>query len=831
MSIEDAAAPKHEERSRPSSSTSDANSAPLESEQLYTSLFDHMLNGLAYCRMLYEGDRPVDFIYLSVNQAFGAQTGLQDVVDRRVSEVIPGIREVDPELFEIYGRVARGGPPETFETYVEALQMWFEISVYSPKPEHFVAVFDVITERKLADMALRSSEERFATVFQASPVGIVISKRETGEIIDANQSYLDIFGYQKDEVIGRTSTELHMFADPEERGRMTAIMARDGCLKHYEGVFQRKNGERGVFLVSIRPIEIGGQAFFLSLLSDYTEHRAAEDRLREAAAVFDSTIEGIIVTDAEAHITAVNTAFSRITGFEESEVIGRNPSVSKSERHDPGFYWEMWSSLLETGSWQGEFWNRRKNGEVYPVRMHINAVKDQDGRTLQYVGVFSDITSIKQYEERLEYLANHDPLTGLPNRLLLNDRIKQGIARAQRTDEQLAVLFIDLDLFKKINDSLGHPAGDQLLQAVATRLSACVRAKDTVARLGGDEFVVVLDDISDMTSVVSLAEMILFAIAAPLTIDNHPVYVSASIGISTFPNDGNDSVTLLANADAAMYKAKESGRNAFWFCDAELTQLARHQLNLESALRRALQEQEFVLHYQPQIEVATGAVVGVEALIRWNHPASGLIPPGEFIPFAEQTGLIVPLGEWILLAACRQLKAWLDEGIGSITVAVNISPRQFASRDILKQIRSALDTTGIPPQLLELEITEGAIMERGEHAADALKALKALGVRLSIDDFGTGYSSLAYLRRFPIDTLKIDQSFMRDIPHDESAIEITKTIIALGQNLHMQVLAEGVETEAQFRFLKSLGGNLSQGYLHSRPVAAAVLADFLANNR
>lgn len=823
MSIEDSApVPAHAVPSLLSCSTREANRAPSAFEPLHTALFDHMLNGLAYCRMLYEGDQPVDFIYLSVNDAFGVQTGLRNVEGRRVSEVVPGIREADPELFAIYGRVARGGPPETFETYVEALQMWFEISVYSPESEHFVAVFDVITERKLAELALRSSEEQFATVFQASPVGIVISKRDTGEIVDANPSFLDIFGYWKEEVIGRNSTELHMFADPEERGRMTAILAKDGCLKHYEGAFLKKNGERGVFLVSIRPIEIGGQAFFLSLLSDYTERRAAEDRLRQAATVFDSTMEGIVVTDANARITAVNAAFCRITGFEEAEVIGRNANVSRSARHDASFFRGMWDALKQTGSWQGELWNRRKNGELYPARMHINAVKDQGGNTLHYVGVFSDITSIRRYEERLEFLANHDPLTDLPNRLLLSDRIDQGIARACRTGTQLAVLFIDLDHFKTINDSRGHAVGDQLLIDVTQRLRGRVRGEDTLARFGGDEFVLVLDPVLDSEAAARIALDLLAQLAAPFPLSGgSELYVGASIGISIYPDDARTAADLIRDADAAMYQAKEQGRNRFCFYTADMNTRAIAQLELEVALRRAVERDEFVLYFQPKADLRTGLVYGAEALIRWQPEGRDLVPPADFIPQAERSGLIIQIGNWVIDAACRQIKLWRDAGFRDLRLAVNVSARQFHASDLAKVVTQALARHAVPASSLELELTESALMADPEAAVAVLAGLKRIGVQLSLDDFGTGYSSFTYLSRFPIDTLKIDQSFVRDIVTEPRAAMIALSIIDLAHRMHLKVVAEGVETEAQANYLRTRDCDEMQGYYFSPPLPAA----------
>jgi diguanylate cyclase (GGDEF)-like protein/PAS domain S-box-containing protein len=563
------------------------------------------------------------------------------------------------------------------------------------------------------------------------------------------------------------------------------------------------------------------------VLHDVSERRQAEARLRQAAKVFESTTEGVVITDLGGKVLAVNHAFGEITGYGAEEALGQNPRMLKSGRHDSAFYQAMWASILKTGSWQGEIWNRRKNGETYPEWLTINTVLDEQRQAVNYVGVFTDISQLKRSEAQLEHMAHHDPLTDLPNRLLLIARLDHAMQRAQRDGTAVAVLFVDLDRFKTVNDSLGHPVGDRLLQEVARVLAHCVRAEDTVARLGGDEFVVMLEGLSDTDFASGVAQKILAALAKPIELDGQTLYIGASIGISLYPSDGDDPATLLKNADAAMYRSKDDGRNVFRYYSAELTRSARERLSLEAGLRQAIKEQQFILYYQPQIDVASGALVGAEALIRWQHPQSGLISPLRFIPLAEETGLILPLGEWVLTTACEQLKAWLDAGMPTLTLAVNLSPRQFRQPDLAHRIRAILDAAELDPAHLELEITEGAIMEQGEGAVATLHALKDLGVRLAIDDFGTGYSSLAYLRRFPIDILKIDQSFMRDIPRDVHAMEIAATIVSMARNLHLHVLAEGVENEEQLAFLQLHGCDAFQGYLFSPPVPAVEFQRFL----
>lgn len=789
----------------------------------YHALFQHMLNGIAYCRMLFEEGEPVDFIILATNPAFESQTGLKNVVGRRVTEVIPGIRETNAQMFETYCRVARGGGPESFEVFVETLEMWFHVAAYSPKDEHFVAIFDVITERKRAEAERHRLTLTLQTVIDSVP-HFVFWKDRQSRYLGCNRAYVsfarisgpeDMIGKDDFDFPWREFAPLYQQDDRE-------VMSTGTAKYHIIEPIETPNGEIRWLETSKEPLrdEQGNVFGVLGQFQDITERKNNEDKLRQAAKVFEATAEGVIITDPAARIIAVNKAFTNITGYTEAEVLGRSPNLLKSDHHDAEFYRALWSSIATSGVWRGEIWNRRKSGEVYPEWLTIDTVKDADGHIVNYVAVFTDIGHVKAYEQRLEFLAHHDPLTGLPNRSLLSDRLERAIQHARREDEHVAVLFIDLDHFKKVNDGMGHPVGDQLLRAVAGRLEACVRGDDTVARIGGDEFVVILERMRDLQTASAVAEKMLATLTAPFRLLDQDVFVGASIGISTFPSDGEDPVILLKNSDAAMYRAKEEGRNNFCFYSAELTQAARDHLELEASLRQAIEQGQFVLHYQPQIDVGTGLLTGVEALVRWNHPNSGLVLPQRFIPFAEQSGLIVPLGYWVLETACSQLRRWQAEFGVSITMAINLSPRQFASRDLTAEISRILDQSGVDARLIELEITESAIMERGEKAIATLCALKELGVQLAIDDFGTGYSSLACLRRFPIDVLKIDRSFMRGIPEDNGAKEIASTIIAMGQNLQLSVVAEGVETEAQFEFLKLRGCHYSQGYLHARPMAA-----------
>ena len=942
----------------------EAKQALLESEARYHSLFENMLHGYAFCRMLFEDGAPTDFVYLDVNPAFEVVTGLTDVLGKKISELIPGIREENPELIEIYGRVALTGEPERFEIYMKTLGIWFSISVYSPAQGHFVAVFDNITVRKKAEAALRDSEAHYKALFhgnsdaiflhgilpsgepdrflkvneaacrrlgyteaellnmspldidaggmdemraaavrtlmeggravfemehvardgRAMPVEISarlieiggrptvmsmardITERKqslqslkehqehTKMLLDSmaegmygvntrgfctfvNQSFLRLLGYERPEdLLGRHMHEIihHSHADgtpyPSEVCRAyrayienrdchvddevfwrrdgssfpveywsypirhdgevvgsvvtfldiserrqaaeklrsarqllenvintvphyvfwkdresrylgcNALFARSAGLDRPEEILGRDDHEfawqefadlyrrddmevmttQTPKLHIIEPIHMAGAEHrwletskvplrdgqgqvmgVLGVFQDITERRRSEEKLRQAAKVFDSTMEGVVITNPDGDIVAVNPAFIDITGYCEAEALGKNPRIRKSGRHDKSYYQAMWASIKETGSWRGEIWNRRKTGEIYPEWLTINSVRDETGKVVNYVGVFADISQLRRSETELDHLAHHDHLTGLPNRLLLNARLDHAIQRAHRSGTTLAILFLDLDRFKTVNDSLGHPLGDKLLKLVAALLSACVRSEDTVARLGGDEFVVVLEEIRNRSDASEVAEKILNTLNKRVDLDGQAVFISASIGISIYPVDGRDGTTLLQNADAAMYQSKEEGRNTIRLYNAELTQRAQERLTLEMELRHAIEKQEFVLHYQPQVDVSSGTIIGAEALLRWQHPDSGFISPQRFIPLAEDTGLILPLGDLAVNAACEQLQMWLANSQPPITMAVNLSPHQFQHRDIVKQLRTVLDTTGIPPQLLE----------------------------------------------------------------------------------------------------------------------------------
>lgn len=587
----------------------------------------------------------------------------------------------------------------------------------------------------------------------------------------------------------------------------------------HEGVHRRKDGSCFPVEVHMDRFGSGNEQLVIAVARDVTERKRAEDILRLAATVFETTTEAIMVTDADNKVKAVNPAFTRITGYSVVEILGRNPRLLSSGHHDGDFYRRMWESLEATGHWQGEIWNRRKSGEVYPEWLSIATIYGDEGRVVERVAVFSDITKRKKDEEQIRRQANFDALTGLPNRTLFLDRLSRAIATARREGWLIGLLFVDLDRFKAVNDSMGHVYGDRLLEQVAGRLTTCVRESDTVARLGGDEFTIILPDVGRAEDAAMIAEKIIERLATPFTIESNDLFIGASVGITLYPSDAEDAATMLRHSDIAMYRAKEAGRNGYRFFTQEMNTHAVERSRLERDLRRALERGQLELHYQPIVDLDSGEVVSAEALLRWHHPERGDVSPETFIPLAEETGLIGPIGEWVLWTACTHAASWQKPGLPSLAVSVNLSSRQIKLGLSVETVSRVLRETGLDPHLLTFEITESLIMDDAEHSIAWLNALKETGVKISIDDFGTGYSSLSYLKRFPVDTVKIDRSFVRDVTEDPDDAILVGAIIAMTHSLKMKVVGEGGETPEQVAFLRSHGCNMMQGYYYGRPVA------------
>ncbi|WP_331346596.1 EAL domain-containing protein [Cellvibrio sp. UBA7661] len=569
------------------------------------------------------------------------------------------------------------------------------------------------------------------------------------------------------------------------------------------------------------------------VIRDISQRKQQEAELRLWAKVFEGSNEAILITDTNLNIILVNKTYERITGYSEQEVLGVDTAKVGAQLHSHSFFRNLVHILKEKGHWQGELINQRKNGEKFPTWYSISQVLNSDGQPENYIAIFSDISERKKSRERIDFLAHHDSLTELPNRALLNDRLEMAINTAKRRGEKVGILFIDLDRFKNINDSLGHTAGDNILCQTAARLSEAVRTDDTVARLGGDEFVVLLPRVRDERSLVEVAIKVREELLKPYTLEDMPLHLSPSIGIAVYPEDGEDPNTLIKNADAAMYLAKEKGRNNYQFYTPVLNARTLDRLKLEHDLRQALALGQFELHYQPQIQLsgdqsANLHLYGAEALIRWRHPERGLVPPNHFIPLAEEIGLIIPLGAWVIAEAARQVTHWKNSGVADLVVSVNISALQFHQAGFLSEVQSLLAAAGAAPSSLELELTESMLMSDMEVSIQVLQAFRDLGYRIAIDDFGTGFSCLNYLRRLPANILKIDQSFVRDMGSDSASLAIVSSIIRLADSLGMKTIAEGVETAEELALLEQQGCRLMQGYHFSKPLPAAQFEDWVA---
>ncbi len=686
-----------------------------------------------------------------------------------------------------------------------------------------------LSELSLTNLRLHESRGQMETLINALPDPVWLKDAE-GTFLACNRAFGRMLGAPAEDIVGKTdydfiSAELADFFRQKDR----EAIAAHGPQVNEEWLHHAERGQP-VFLETIKtalPGADGDPIGVLGIGRDMTERKRVEDNLHLMSRVFFNSGEAILISDRDNRILAVNREFTRLTGYTQEDVVGCDPGLLSSGATPPEVYQEMWAALEQTDHWQGELWDRRKTGEPYPKRLSISVVRDGDGKIANYIGCFEDITNRKAAEEHIRYLALHDALTGLPNRFSLYERIDQGMAFARRFNQSMAVMLIDLDRFKAINDRLGHSGGDQLLIQVAKRLLQAVRDSDIVARLGGDEFVVVLSGIESRFDAGEIAGKIVDQLSAPYFIAGHEVRTSPSVGICFYPEDASETSDLIKNADVAMYQAKAAGRGNYQLYTERMRHVVAQRVTVEKELELALEKGQFVLHYQPQIDLRQGRAVGVEALVRWQHPGRGQVRPDDFIRLAEETGLIVPLGRWVLEEACRQLRCWHDAGLTDLHMAVNLSAVQFQEANLIDWVRQALEHSALPPASLHLEITESMAMGNPEQNIVVMKALADIGVKLALDDFGTGYSSLAYLKLFPIDIIKIDRSFVKDIESDENDVAICEMTMLLAHKLGMQVVAEGVETEAQLQFLSRIGCQLVQGYLYSQPLPAGAATAFL----
>ncbi len=706
-----------------------------------------------------------------------------------------------------------------------------------------------LVQQRTAELEEAKKELQFTAAFQRaildSAQSTIISTDTDGIIRSFNNAAREQLGYEPHELIGvHTPAILHVPAEVARRAEALSqelgetippgfevfvAKTRRGEPDEQEWSYIRKDGSRFPVSLTVTAMrnEDGTISGFLGVGVDITQRKQDEARLALAHKVIENTSEAIMITNTQGIITYINNAFERITGWNAQEVVGCPSNITKSGHHDRDFYIKMWHDIRNAGSWSGEIWDRRKNGEVFPKWLSISAIRDASGQLVHFVGIFTDITQKKEAERKLEQLAYYDPLTGLPNRALFRERMEQAISSAMRHKSGVALFFIDLDRFKMVNDTLGHAAGDELLKIVADRLQARVRSSDTVARLGGDEFTVIITEVALPEQVSPFAQKMIDSLLLPMTIHNQEVNIGGSIGIALYPGDGENFDTLTKHADMAMYLAKERGRNNFQFFSRELQTRIQERISLEGDLGKALENRELLLHYQPKFDAHSLKLVGMESLVRWEKPGQGLVSPARFIPLAEETGLILPIGAWILMTSCRDTMDWLHGDQCPLQVAVNLSARQFQQPDLIAMIRNTLDNTGLSPECLELEITESMVMGNVEDSVAIMRRLRELGISLAMDDFGTGFSSLSYLKKFPVHTLKIDQAFVRELRSDSSDASIVMAIIGLAKALHLKVVAEGVENAHQLAFLQEHGCDLIQGFHLAKPMPRPAFANFV----
>ncbi len=720
-----------------------------------------------------------------------------------------------------------------------------------------------ITERTRIAEVLQEREQRLRGILE-NVADAIITINMRGEVVAFNKAAENIFGYEAREVLGHNVSMLiggvHAAHHDEYMARY-----RDTGEKKIVGVpgreelGRRKSGEEFPLELSVTELHHGSKRFFTGVVRDITqrkeadeeirkardqletrvaertreltqeilERQRAEDKLRLAGEVIEALTEGVVIIDPDFRISSVNPAYTEISGYDVEEVIGRYPINHTALSQGGAMFDEMWSGLEHRGSWEGEFWNLRKNGEEYAERLSVTAITNATGEVMQFAAIISDITKRKQDEERILYQANYDSLTGLPNRSLFLDRLTQALSNMERSEKNLALLFIDLDGFKLVNDTLGHDVGDMLLKEAAKRLGTCVRTGDTVARLGGDEFTIIMPNLDDPKNAPLVAQRVLDSLGRAFLLGGHEAFVSGSIGITVFPDDAKDAQELLKNADAAMYRAKEEGKANYQYFTVDMNEQVQERMVFKNGLSKALENGEFHLLYQPKLDLKSNRVTGAEALMRWESPDLGLVSPVKFIPLLEETGLVIEVGEWALQTACHQHREWMKAGLTPIKVAVNLSARQLREPSFVDIVKSVLKKNDLPPSAIEIEITESMLMSDAPNIVAALEDLHDFGVHISMDDFGTGYSSLSYLKRFPIDTIKIDRSFVNEIHVDADDAEIIHTIINMGHTLNRKIIAEGVETEEQLDILKAYRCDEIQGYYFSEPLMPKDFTDFV----
>lgn len=667
--------------------------------------------------------------------------------------------------------------------------------------------------------ALKLSEERYLNMFNDNMLPMLVYHQATQRILMVNERAIQLYGWSRNELLSMQIQDLRVKTGNTSERQPAGL----GETRH-----RLKDGRSIDVLIHQSETRFGHIDAYLEVIQDITEEKKNQAQLLLAEQVFENSGNGLVISDPDGNIISVNPAFRQLTGYTEQEAVGQNLRLLNSGRHSKDFFLNMWLALLRTGQWEGELWNRRKNGEIFPEWLSIHAIHNQQGEITHYVSSFSDITELSNARDQVEFMAFHDSLTRLPNLTLVRDRLDQSILRARRYRTKVALLCMDLDKFKYINDTHGHSIGDALLQAVAERLKQCIGRNDTLCRLSGDDFLIALYDIRELSVITNLCDQIEQALVQPFPIHQLSLRVSMSMGVSVFPDDATDTEILIKHADTAMFDAKQAGRNTYRFFDAKMNEKMARYIRITEELHSALKNQEFVLFYQPQHSLETNQVVGVEALIRWDHPQRGLRAPGEFISIAEDCGLIVPLGQWVLKEACRQAQQWREQGLFFGCMAVNLSAIQFTRGNLIEDVTRTLEDSGLPPSSLELELTESILIQDSEQVLKAVHRLQELGVKLSIDDFGTGYSSFAYLKQFNVDKLKIDRSFVHQLDQDGENQAIARAIINMAMSLNLKTIAEGIETREELLALLEMGCDEVQGYFYAKPMSAAEFKQYVS---
>ncbi len=802
------------------------------SQDRFRGLFENMADGVAIYRAVDDGN---DFEFIDFNRAGEKIEGIkrENLLGKKVTEIFPGIKEMG--LFELLQKVWRTGKAESLPQSIyqdDKLKGWRDNFIYRLETGEIVTIYSDETARKLAEQKLRESEFQQKLILQTVP-DLMWLKDVEGVYLSCNPQFENFVGLPVSQIIGKTDYDLMDLdlADSFRDNDKSAMLANNSVVTE-EWLIFANDGHKALLELTNIPFKTDEEKIIgvLGTGHDITERNEAAEAQRLASSVFTHSQEGIVITDVDNCIIDVNPACFRLTGYSRHELLGQNPKILSSGSHSAEFYQQMWEILNEQGHWQGEVLNRKKSGEVYTERLSINVVNDEKGQIQHYVGVFSDISHLKEQEQKLQRVAYSDALTGLPNRLLLHDRMSQAINQAERHKKMVAVCYLDLDGFKEINDQHGHNAGDEVLVEVASRLKKVLRQEDSVARLGGDEFVLLMVNLNSAYELEELADRVLTTIANPYFLTTgQPISISASIGIAMYPQDDNEPDTLLRHADQAMYAAKKRGKNQHSFFDPSEELNAIAVQGLQEEIKQSIKNEEFKLFYQPKVNMRTGEIIGAEALIRWMHPTKGMLNPVEFLPHIEHSNLIIEVGNWVLRKALRQIKEWLDSGL-KMSVSVNVSALQLQQDNFVSSLKSMLDEfPEISATQLELEILETAALHEINHVSEIISQCGEMGIEFALDDFGTGYSSLTYLKRLPAKMLKIDQSFIQDILDDPDDIAITEGILSLTRAFNRIPIAEGVETVRHGSFLLSMGCELAQGYGIALPMPADELPAWVQN--